>query len=126
MCVEAFNLAESEAGLAQLAAGWTAEGSEFYPSKGKAFSRLHVVQTGSGAHSASHPMGYPVRELFLSVKRPEYEVDHLAQIRSEVNNTCNYKSTLLYTVMAWCLISYAQRQICLLWNRLLSNWPLPS
>jgi hypothetical protein len=33
------------------------KGSEFESRQGQAFSVLHVVQTGSGAHEASYPMG---------------------------------------------------------------------
>jgi hypothetical protein len=36
---------------------WKTEGSEFESLYGQEFSLLHVVQTGSGAHSASYPMG---------------------------------------------------------------------
>jgi hypothetical protein len=39
-----------------MAAGWTAEGSEFEYRYGHDFSLPHV-QTGSGAHPASYPMG---------------------------------------------------------------------
>jgi hypothetical protein len=41
----------------RLATGWTVEGSEFESRWGKEFSLLHVVQTGSGVHSTSYPMG---------------------------------------------------------------------
>jgi hypothetical protein len=37
--------------------GWTTEGSEFESQKGQEFSLLHVVQTGSGVHPTSYPMG---------------------------------------------------------------------
>jgi hypothetical protein len=33
------------------------EGSEFKSQLGQEFSFLHIVQTGSGAHPASQPMG---------------------------------------------------------------------
>jgi hypothetical protein len=39
-----------------MATGWTTEGSEFESRYGQEFSLLHVVQIGSGAHSASYPM----------------------------------------------------------------------
>jgi hypothetical protein len=32
-------------------------GAEFESRQGQEFSPLHVVQTGSGAHQASYPMG---------------------------------------------------------------------
>jgi hypothetical protein len=51
----------SGAGIVQsvqrLATGWTAEGSVFEFKWSQDFSLLHVVQTGSGAHKASYPMG---------------------------------------------------------------------
>jgi hypothetical protein len=37
--------------------GWMREGSEFESHYSQEFSFLHVVQTGSGAHPASYPMG---------------------------------------------------------------------
>jgi hypothetical protein len=40
-----------------MATGWTTEGSEFDSRWGQEISLLHVVQTGSGAHPASYPMG---------------------------------------------------------------------
>jgi hypothetical protein len=39
------------------ATGWTTEESEFEPQYGQEFSLLHVVQTGSGVHPTSCPMG---------------------------------------------------------------------
>jgi hypothetical protein len=49
------------AGIAQsvlrLVTDWTAEGWEFEPRYGQDCSPLHVVQTGSGSHSASYPVG---------------------------------------------------------------------
>jgi hypothetical protein len=40
-----------------IATGLTTKGSEFESRWGQEFSLLHVVQTGSGAHPASYPMG---------------------------------------------------------------------
>jgi hypothetical protein len=40
-----------------IATGWTAEGSEFGSRQGREFSLLHVVQTGSGSHPPSSPLG---------------------------------------------------------------------
>jgi hypothetical protein len=37
--------------------GWTTERSEFESRWGQEFSLLHVVQTGSGVHQTSYPMG---------------------------------------------------------------------
>jgi hypothetical protein len=49
------------AGIAQsvqrLSTGWTNKGSQFESRWGQEFSLLHVVETGSGTHPASHPMG---------------------------------------------------------------------
>jgi hypothetical protein len=41
----------------RLAKGWTTQGSEFESRKGQEFSLLHFVQTGSGVHPTSYPMG---------------------------------------------------------------------
>jgi hypothetical protein len=51
---------------------WTS-GVRFLAGAGK-FSLRHRVQTGSGAHPASYPMG--TRDLSLVVKRPDHEADH--------------------------------------------------
>jgi hypothetical protein len=40
-----------------MAMDWTTEGSEFESRYGQEFSLLHDVQTGSGAHPASYPVG---------------------------------------------------------------------
>jgi hypothetical protein len=49
------------AGIAQsvlrLATGWTTEGSELETRQGQEFSLFHVVQTDSGVHPTSYPMG---------------------------------------------------------------------
>jgi hypothetical protein len=41
----------------RLATSWTTEASEFESRYGQEFSLLHVVQTGSGVHPTSYPMG---------------------------------------------------------------------
>jgi hypothetical protein len=46
------------------------------------FSLLHVVQTGSGAHSASYPVG--TGDSFLGVKWPGREADHSPPTSAEV------------------------------------------
>jgi hypothetical protein len=43
--------------IVRLATGWTAKGSEFESRWEQELSFLRVVQTGSGAHPASHSMG---------------------------------------------------------------------
>jgi hypothetical protein len=49
------------AGIAQsvwrLATGWTTEESQFESRYGQECSLLHAVQTGSGVHPTSFPMG---------------------------------------------------------------------
>jgi hypothetical protein len=40
-----------------LATSWAPEGSELDSRQGQDLSPLHVIQTGSGAHPAFHPMG---------------------------------------------------------------------
>jgi hypothetical protein len=44
-------------GLLAAATGYTTKGSKFESRRGKEFLFLHVVQTSSGAHPASYPMG---------------------------------------------------------------------
>jgi hypothetical protein len=41
----------------RLATGWTTEGLEFESRYDQEFSLLHVIQTGSGVHPTSYPMG---------------------------------------------------------------------
>jgi hypothetical protein len=48
------------------------------------FSLHHRVQTGSGSHAASYPMG--TRGSFLGVKRPVSEADHSPSSSVEVRN----------------------------------------
>jgi hypothetical protein len=48
------------------------------------FSFLHCVQTGSGAHPASYPMG--TRGFSLGVKRPGREADNTPPSSAEVKN----------------------------------------
>jgi hypothetical protein len=43
-----------------LASGWMTEGLEFKSQWGQEFSVLHVIQTGSGVHPDSYPMGIGV------------------------------------------------------------------
>jgi hypothetical protein len=48
------------------------------------FPPLHIVQTGSGAHAASYPMGIGS---FSGVKRQGREADHSPPPSAEVKNT---------------------------------------
>jgi hypothetical protein len=57
------------------------------------FSRHHRVQTGSGAHPASYPVG--TRGFFPGVKRPGREADHSTPSSAEVKNVWSYISTPL-------------------------------
>jgi hypothetical protein len=50
------------------------DGSGFESQYGRGFSLLHVVQTGSGVHPTSYPMG--TRALTPGVKRPGREADY--------------------------------------------------
>jgi hypothetical protein len=85
-------------GIAQsvqrLATGWTTEGSEFESRYGQELSLLHVVQTGSGVHPTSYPMG--MGALFPGVKRPGREADRSPPASAEVKNTWIYTSTPPY------------------------------
>jgi len=50
--------------------------------------------------------------LFLGVKRPELEADHLPQSCAEIKNVWSYTSIAQYTFMAWCSVK-AQGQLYL-------------
>jgi hypothetical protein len=63
-----------------IATGWTA--LVRFPVGAKDFSLLHSVQTGSGAHLTSYPMG--TRGPFPGVKNSEREADHITS-SAEVN-----------------------------------------
>jgi hypothetical protein len=58
------------------------------------FYVLHVVQTGSGVHPTSYPMGVG------GVKRPGREADHSPQASAEVKHMWIYTSTTPYAFMA--------------------------
>jgi hypothetical protein len=64
------------------ATGWMIGGSS--PARGWNFSLHHRVQTGSGAHPASYPMG--TRGSFPEEKRPGREADHSPLSSAEVKN----------------------------------------
>jgi hypothetical protein len=58
------------------------------------FPLLHVVQTGSGACLASHPVG--TGGSFPGVKLPRREADHWSPTSAEIKNTWIYISTFPY------------------------------
>jgi hypothetical protein len=76
--------------------GWTAEGTELESQEGQDFSPLHAVQTGSGAHPASYPMGTGGG----GVKRPGRQADHSPLYSAEDKNTRIYTATPPYVFMA--------------------------
>jgi hypothetical protein len=53
-----------------------------FPAEAGNFSLLHSVQTGSGTHPPSYPMG----ALSLGVKRPGREADHSLPSSTEIKN----------------------------------------
>jgi hypothetical protein len=77
-----------------MATGWTTEGSEFESQYDQEFCLLLVVQTGSGVHPTSYPMGT------LGVKRRGREAYHSPPASAEVNNMWIYTSTPPYAFMA--------------------------
>jgi hypothetical protein len=60
--------------------------------------QVHVVQTGSGVHPTSHPMG--IGGSFLGVKRPGREADHSPPASAKVKKMWIYASTLPYAFTA--------------------------
>jgi hypothetical protein len=81
-----------------LATSRTADGKEFESQYGQVFSLLHVVQTGSGAHTASNPKC--TRALSREIKQPKREADHSPPNSAKVKNTWIYTSIILYVFMA--------------------------
>jgi hypothetical protein len=71
------------------------------PAEDGNFSLHHRVQTGSGAHPASDPMG--TRGSFPGVKRPGRDVDP-SPYSAEVKNAWRYTSTPPIRPMAWCSV----------------------
>jgi hypothetical protein len=78
--------------------GWTTKGSEFEFRWGQEFSLPHVIQTGSGVHLTSYPMG--TGALSPQLKRPGLEADHSLPTSAEVKKTWVYISTPLYAFVA--------------------------
>jgi hypothetical protein len=62
-----------------------------FPAGAGTFSLHHRVQKGSGAHSASYPVG--ITNSFPGVKRPGREADHSPPSSAEVKNAWSYTST---------------------------------
>jgi hypothetical protein len=58
----------------RLAAGWTIEGSEFESRYSQIFPLLHIIQTRSGVHAASYPVG--TETLSPVLRRPGREAAH--------------------------------------------------
>jgi hypothetical protein len=79
-----------------MATGWTNEGSELESQWGQEFSFLHVVQTGSGIHPTSYPMG--TGGSFPGVKRPGREADH-SPTNAQVKKMWIYTSTPLHGIV---------------------------
>jgi hypothetical protein len=62
-----------------------------YPARARNYRLLEGVQTGSGAHPASYPMG--TGALSPGVKRPSREAEHSSLFSAEVKNGWSYTST---------------------------------
>jgi hypothetical protein len=63
-----------------------------FPAGSGNFSLHHRVQTGSGAHPASYPMG--TRSSFTGgIKRPGREAEHSPPPSAEVKNAWSYTSS---------------------------------
>jgi len=65
------------------------------------FSFRYRVQTGSGAHLASYPMGTGV--LSLGIEREVHEADHSPPSSARVKECVEL---YLQYVMLWCLVKY--------------------
>jgi hypothetical protein len=72
----------------------------FHSRQGQDFSLLYSVQTGSGAHPASHPLGSTGFPPW--VKRPRREGDQSTPSTTDVKNG---RAIPTYVFMTWCLIN---------------------
>jgi hypothetical protein len=71
--------------VSRLVKGWKTEGSEFDSWWEQESSLLHNVQTGSGAHPVSYPMGPGV--LSADIKQPGREAYHSTETSAEVKKS---------------------------------------
>jgi hypothetical protein len=69
------------------------EGSEFESRQSQEFSLLHVVQTGSGGHPTSYPIG-------TEGSFPGLEADHSPLANAEIKKMWIYTSTPPYAFKA--------------------------
>jgi hypothetical protein len=72
--------------------------SEFNSRWIQGFSPLHVIQTSSGAHATSYPMG--TGGFFLGVKQLGHEADHSLPSSAKAKNKSIYTSTLPFVFVA--------------------------
>jgi hypothetical protein len=103
------NLTQIGARIAQwysagLRAGWS---GVRIPAGTENLTLHHLVQTGSGAHLASYPMG--TRGFCPEVKRPGREADHSLPSTAEVRNAWSYNSSPPYVFMAWNSVKHREK-----------------
>jgi hypothetical protein len=77
--------------------GWMTEGSEFESQWGQKFSLLHVVQTGSGAHRISYPMGTG-GSFFLGVKQQGHEAKMFKSAKISIFISFSIACLLMYNI----------------------------
>jgi hypothetical protein len=74
-----------------------------FPAEAGNFSLRHRVQTASGAHPASYPVGTGGSQ---GVKRPAREADHSSPSSAEVKNGRSYTSTPPIRLHGGCLVKH--------------------
>jgi hypothetical protein len=77
------------------------------PSKGWEFTLQHHVQTGSGAHAASYPVG--TGALSLGVKQLGHEADHSPIYSAEAKECMELYLHPQYNFMVWCLVKHRDK-----------------
>jgi hypothetical protein len=77
-----------------------------FPTGSGNFSFRHRIQTDSGAHPASYPVGTGCS--FPEVKRPGCEVDHSPPSSAEVKNGWRCTSTPPHVCVAWSLLKHRE------------------
>jgi hypothetical protein len=87
-----FSVLKSRDGSVSIATRlWTGRSGLRYPTGTGNFSLRHRLQTDSGAHSASYPVGTTCS--FPGVKWPGLEADHSPPSNAEVKNERSYTSS---------------------------------
>jgi hypothetical protein len=82
---------------------WVGLDNRRFSSRGRDFSLHQRIQTGSGAHRDSYPLG---AQSSLKIQRPGHEAYHSPPSSSEIKNAWRFTFTAAYVSTVWCLILF--------------------